>query len=45
MTGICSISIGSRRKRSGLKVLSGLKAGGICVQCGGNHNRRVLVGR
>jgi len=44
MTGICSIPISSGRKRKGLKVLTGLNAGGICVGCG-NHARRLLVVR
>lgn len=25
-----------------LKVRTSIKVGGFCVQCGGNHNRRLL---
>jgi hypothetical protein len=49
MSGICSISARSptkganmKRRKAGLKVVSGLRVGGLCL-C--NHSRRVLVCR
>ena len=42
MSDICSISIGTRAQRKGVKVRTAIKAGGFMVQ---NHNRSVLVAR